>query len=206
MIPKRSSQIRSNKQDLSSVKLTPESKLWIGYKASQPRVSQMDIALNWNISVRVVRQCARLYQQIYHKNSYSTIDKIWDRLKYCLPSSFANFLVNAFNKLVPDTLFIANIHHIPKYYKVFVTLAFNIGYVLLLIYLVYSTFNSNRNRAFISLQNDAGECVEVPTPLSGSFFISTGVNYTRYSYINSNDFIFNSTAYEIVFKSFLGKL
>jgi hypothetical protein len=202
MIPRRSPQIQSSTTDLCGEVLTTESKLWIGYKASQPKVSMIELASNWNIPLSAVKQYARNYQRLYVRSEHTRLEKCLNFMKSLLPKALSNFFANMFNRLLPHTVFLEDVTQVPKLWKVIITLAVNFGYVALLLYLVISSYGSLRQKSFISLQENSGVCKEVVRPTSGEFLVSQGVNYSNYAYSSSPQFTFNSTAFTILFSSF----
>ena len=69
--------------------------------------------------------------------------------------------------------------------------------IALFVYFTYTSYNANRNTAFISLSTDDGECNEVAISVTGSYLADDNGNW-----VGTEDFVYSDSPYQLVLNSF----
>ena len=128
----------------------------------------------------------------------------------CVPMPVQYFFNFQFESSLPDSMFIEDVGSLPKLWKYLVGIWSNIIYYGILIYFLLTAYESGRTSTFISLQDDAGDCVEIGRPTSGEFQISTlvapGQNGTNYVWSSSSSYEYNSTFFNVHMISYASKM
>ena len=86
---------------------------------------------------------------------------------------FQNFLLNTFDKGLPESLWLRQFTDLPPFYLYFAAGLFNLAFWTVFFFFVVRTYDSGVHDSYISLDPDSGDCKEVPRVFTGSYLGDT---------------------------------
>lgn len=100
-----------------------------------------------------------------------------------------NIILNVFDKMKPETLFFTGEYNrLPLVFYYLGGLIWNIGWVSLFTYLVYTSFTNGKTSSFVSLEKNVGICSEVLYSITGQY------NLDNYGYWENDELYLSSHA------------
>lgn len=118
-----------------------------------------------------------------------------------VPSPMRYFFEFNMENSIPESSFIEDTAALPRIWKIITAVAYNCFYLGLMMYFLYTSYSGGRTKTFISLEEDAGDCVEVGRPTSGNFLVSAS-NGQDFAWSSQESYDSNSTLYGLSLESF----
>lgn len=110
---------------------------------------------------------------------------------------FINFLLNTFDKMIPESTWVKDFHDLPGITMYISAFLFNLVWWSIFIYFVSTSYISGVTDTFISLDSSSGDCKEVPFTLTGTYLADKSGHWE-----NNKNFDDSSAIYRAEFLSF----